>query len=418
MPINPDIIVSKILSSSISIPNSVLEKISGQIWILGAGKASVNIATELIEELPYSPVDGIIISPTHDYIDNLQVFKGEHPFPDEDSVAASFELLSLVRQIPEGDTVFFCLTGGASSLLTIPPFGIEVEELSLLHKLLLNSGASIHEINTVRKHVCELKGGKLGRELARTNLCTLIISDVPGEDLSSVGSGPTMGDSSTFSDAFQVLKDYKIWNHLPLSIQAHIQLGVEGEIEENPNPDIAYLRNHKIVELNGAKGLAESIANELSGKGFSTWVANRSYQGPIRRVAKDISSKAISILSVNQPVKKPAALIFYGESEVEVKGSGKGGRNQELALICALSLEGQHNVQVISLGTDGIDGPTDAAGAVIDSYTTLKARKKKLNPENFLQNNDSYHFHEQMGTLIKTGPTGNNLMDLQVLIVE
>ncbi|MBO6792735.1 MAG: DUF4147 domain-containing protein [Balneolaceae bacterium] len=418
MPINPDIIVSKILSSSISIPNWVFEKITGQIWILGAGKASVNMATELIEELPYAPVDGIIISPTHDYIDNLQIFKGAHPYPDEDSVAASYELLSLVKQIPDGDTVFLCLSGGASSLLTIPPYGIEVDELALLHKLLLNSGASIHEINTVRKHVCELKGGKLGRELARKNLITLLISDVPGDDLSSVGSGPTMGDTSTFSDAYQVLKDYKIWNQLPLSIQTHIQLGVEGEIEENPKPDAAYFRKHKVIELNGAKGLAESIANELSGQGFSTWVADRSYEGPIRKVAKDISSKAISILSVNQPLKKPAALIFYGESEVEVKGSGKGGRNQELALICALSLEGQHNVQVISIGTDGIDGPTDAAGAVIDSYTTLKARKQKLNPESLLQNNDSYHFHEQMGTLIKTGPTGNNLMDLQVLIVE
>jgi hydroxypyruvate reductase/glycerate 2-kinase len=418
MPINTNSILSKIVRTSISIPKSVLNKISGNIWILGAGKASVSIATELMDSLPALPKDGMLISPNHDYLDQIQIFKGSHPYPDEQSVAASYELLELAKSIPSGDTVFFCLSGGASSLLTIPPYGIEVEDLQVLYKLLLESGASIHEMNTVRKHVCELKGGKLAKVLADTNLISLIISDVPGDDLSMVGSGPTISDDSTYKDAKDILVYYQLWEKLPLSIQTHIQLGVDGVIDENPRKSESFFKNHSVLNLNSAGQFAETIRKELSGQGYSTWIAKKAYSGPIRKVAKEISAKAISVLSSQEPVKKPAALIFYGESEVHVKGSGKGGRNQELALICALSLEGQHNVQLLSIGTDGIDGPTDAAGAIIDSFTTLKARKKKLNPEEFLQNNDSYHFHEQMGTLIKTGPTGNNLMDLQVLIVE
>ncbi|MBO6536625.1 MAG: DUF4147 domain-containing protein [Balneolaceae bacterium] len=418
MPIKPDIVISKIISHSLDIPDSVFEKRSGNNWILGAGKASVSIATELMDSLPALPKDGILISPTHDYLDHIQIFKGSHPYPDEQTIAASYELLELAKSIPPGDTVFFCLSGGASSLLTIPPYGIEVEDLQVLYKLLLESGASIHEMNTVRKHVCDLKGGKLAQVLADTNLISLIISDVPGDDLSMVGSGPTIGDDSTFADAKDILVNYQLWKKLPLSIQTHIQLGVDGVIDENPRKSESYFINHSVLNLNSAGQFAETIRKELSVQGYSTWIAKKAYSGPIRKVAKEISAKAISVLSSGEPVKKPAALIFYGESEVQVKGSGKGGRNQELALICALSLEGQHNVQLLSIGTDGIDGPTDAAGAIIDSFTTLKARKKKLNPEEYLQNNDSYHFHEQMGTLIKTGPTGNNLMDLQVLIVE
>jgi hydroxypyruvate reductase/glycerate 2-kinase len=391
---------------------------SSRIWILGAGKASVSMAAELYEDIPHPPFDGIIISPTEDYIDNIQIFRGSHPYPSETNVAASYELLELARSIPPGDTVFFCMSGGASSLLTIPPFGIEIEDLEITFKLLLESGATIQEMNIVRKHLCELKGGKLGAALSHTNLITLVISDVPGNDVSTIGSGPTVGDPSSFTDAKSVLELYNLWDKIPLSIQTHIQLGVEGIIPENPKPNSPNFKNHSVKIINSAEHLAQQVADYLSSEGLDIWVAPEAYSDNVRNVSKEISAKAISVLSKNFPVNKPAALVFYGESYVDVKGSGKGGRNLEMALTVAISLEGQHNVSLISLGTDGIDGPTDAAGAIIDSYTTLKARKKKLSPEEYLVNNDSYHFHEQMETLIKTGPTGNNLMDLQVLIVE
>ncbi len=388
------------------------------IWILGAGKASVNMAAELYEELPYPPFDGIIISPTEDYIDHIQIFKGSHPYPTEETVAASYELIELADSIPSGDTVYFCLSGGASSLLTIPPYGIEIEELAYTYQLLLESGASIQEMNIVRKHLCELKGGKLGAALSHTNLITLISSDVPGNDISTIGSGPTTGDNSTFEEAKSILSKYELWDRIPLSVQTHIQLGVEGVIPENPKPDSSIFINHKTRIIHSAENLANQVAGYLSNEGFDTWIAPEAYSDNVLSVSKEISTKAISVLSKNFPVNKPAALIFYGESYVDVKGSGKGGRNQELALACAISLEGQHDIHLISIGTDGIDGPTDSAGAVIDSFTTLKARKKKINPEEYLKNNDSYHFHEQMDTQIKIGPTGNNLMDLQVLIVQ
>lgn len=391
---------------------------NSRIWILGAGKASVAMAAELSEQLPHPPYDGLIISPTEDYLDNIQIFRGTHPYPSDENIAASYELLDLAKSIPEGDIVFFCMSGGASSLLTIPPFGIEMEELEYSFKLLLESGASIEEMNVVRKHLCELKGGKLGAMLAHTNLITLISSDVPGNEVSTIGSGVTVGDPSKFIDAKSILEHYELWEKIPLSIQTHLQLGVEGVIAENPKPNDSIFNNHEVKIIHSAENLAAQIAEYFKAQGFDTYIAPEAYSDNVRSIAKIISSKAISVLSKNYPVNKPAALVFYGESYVEVKGKGKGGRNQELALACAISLEGQHDVTLISLGTDGIDGPTDAAGAIIDSFTTLKARKKKLNPEEFLIHNDSYHFHEHMGTLIKTGPTDNNLMDLQILIVK
>ncbi|MGB0347876.1 MAG: MOFRL family protein, partial [Balneolaceae bacterium] len=229
---------------------------------------------------------------------------------------------------------------------------------------------------------------------------------------------PTVGDPTSFKDARSILKQFGLWERIPLSVQTHIQLGVEEVILENPKTDASVFKNHEVRIINSAENLAQLVGNYLADNGFDTWIAPEAYSDNVRSISKEISAKAISVLSKNYPVNKPAALVFYGESYVDVKGKGKGGRNQELALACAISLEGQHNVSLISLGTDGIDGPTDAAGAIIDSFTTLKARKKKINPEEYLINNDSFHFHEEMGTLIKTGPTGNNLMDLQVLIVE
>ena len=362
--------------------------------------------------------DGIIISPVEDYIDHIQVFRGNHPYPDLSSVTASFELLAFVRSIPPGETVIFCLSGGASSLLTIPPVGVEVEELTLLHKILLSSGASIEEMNVVRKHVCELKGGKLALELAHTKLITLIVSDVPNEDLSIVGSGPTIADTSTFEDAINILKQYSLWNKIPRSIRIHLIMGADGEIPENPKPGFYEHPNRKVILLNSASALAVRIKKKLEEQNLHVWMDESPYNADIQTVTKKICTKVITVLKGDKTLPKPAALIFYGESSVKVKGKGLGGRNQHLALNCALALEGQHSVSILSIGTDGIDGPTDAAGALVDSYTTLNARKKKLEPEKYLQEFDAYHFHEAMGTLIKTGPTGNNLMDLQVLIIE
>ncbi len=390
-----------------------------RVWILGAGKASVEMAKSLIKQTNIEVLDGLIISNTeHPDFSGIQIFKGSHPYPDESSVSASYELRELARNIQEGDTVVFCLSGGASSLLCIPVAGVEIEELALTYKLLLESGADIHEINIVRKHLCELKGGQLAQALHHTNLITLAISDVPGDHLESIGSAPTVCDPSTFKDAFQILKRFSLWNDVPHSVRIHIAKGMSGDIPDTPKPEINEHPNHTVQIISKASYLADGIANELQSKGFNTWINKDAYSGNVKMVSKEICSKAISVLSRNEPVKKPAALIYYGESTVDVNGDGLGGRNQELALASAISIEGQHSISMLSIGTDGVDGPTDSSGAIINSETTLKARKKKVEPEQYLQNNDSYHFHEEMETHIKLGPTGNNLMDLQVVIIE
>lgn len=414
-----DSIVSMVKGGSKSLIRSYDLSGVNDIWLLGAGKASISIAKKLVEENNVIVNDGMIISgDSNTFHKAIQVFKGSHPYPDDDSVSASYELLELARSIPAGETVVFCLSGGASSMLSIPPKGVEVYELADMFHLLLNSGIPINEMNIVRKHVCLLKGGQLAQALHHVNLITIISSDVPNDDVETIGSAPTICDSSTFKDAFQVLKRNNLWDEIAHSIRIHIAKGMSGDIPDTPKPGLNDHPKHTISIVSTASNLAEKIEHKLKAKGYNTWVSSKAYNDDVRKVSKMICSKAISVLSNADSIKKPAALVCFGESTVHVKGSGKGGRNQELALISAISIEGQHHISMLSVGTDGIDGSTDAAGAIIDSRTTLMARKKKLSPEEYLQNNDSYHFHEQMDTLLKIGPTGENLMDLQVVIIE
>ena len=233
-------------------------------------------------------------------------------------------------------------------------------------------------MNVVRKHLCELKGGKLGAVLAHTNLITLISSDVPGNEVSTIGSGVTVGDLSKFIDAKSILEHYELWEKIPLSIQTHLQLGVEGVIAENPKPNDSIFNNHEVKIIHSAENLAAQIAEYFKAQGFDTYIAPKAYSDNVRSIAKIISSKAISVLSKNYPVNKPAALVFYGESYVEVKGKGKGGRNQELALACAISLEGQHDVTLISLGTDGIDGSHRCCWCYYRLIYNVKGSKKEI----------------------------------------
>lgn len=388
------------------------------VWVIGAGKASVEMARKVEEKFGAQIRDGIIIAPEESSeLKNIQVFRGAHPYPDEDSVSASYELLELVKRIPQNERVIFCLSGGASALYCIPAAGIELDEFKETYKILLNSGASIHDINVVRKHITETSGGQTATYLKNHNLLSLILSDVPGDDPEIVGSGPTVADSSTFKQAFQVLKKAQIWEQVPHSVRIHLSKGMHGDKPETPKPELNKWENHRVEIISGAKILAENVGKRLGEEGYTIQVVDQAYDKDVREISRMICSEAISILSKKADIKEPAALVYFGESTVNVKGDGKGGRNQELALSAAITLEGQNPVSLLSLATDGMDGPTDAAGAIVTSQTTLMARKKKLIPEDYLQNNDAYHFHEKMETLLKTGPTGNNLMDIQVVLV-
>lgn len=392
---------------------------NSNIWLVAIGKGSVKTASLISEKYGSQIQDGLVIAPQAVFISEcIQVFKGSHPIPDPDSVAASYEILDFIRKIPNDDTLVFCISGGASSMFTIPPFGIEISEIQELYSVLLTSGASIEEMNIVRKHVSDVKGGKLANELEHLELISVIESDVPGDDLSTIGSGPTIPDPSTFIEAVKILKRLEIWNSVSMSIQEHLICGMEGVIPENPKPEVDKHSNHRIILLDGLNGLKSSISSMLHKSGYDVWFNPESYSGTVQKVAKEICGKAVSVLSGNDEIKKPAALIYFGESTVKVKEGGKGGRNQELALMSALSFEGQHAISMLSMDTDGIDGPTDVAGAIVNSNTTLMARKQKIDPEALLVSNNSYSFHEQAGTHVKTGATGINLMDLQVVLID
>lgn len=390
------------------------------VWLIAVGKGSLKMASQIVEKYGDQIYDGIVISDDHEgFISNkIQIFAGSHPIPDSNTVAASYEVLDFVRRIPTGNTLIICISGGTSSMLTIPPFGIEIDEIRVLYDLLLKSGASIHEMNIVRKHVCDLKGGKLAEEIEHINLISLIESDVPGDDISTIGSGPTVADPSTFVEAFQILKNLGIWDSVPISIQEHLICGVEGYIPENPKPYKFKPENHKVQLLSSSDTLKKRLAKYLEGQGYNVWIRKEAYTGSVQKVAKEICGKAISILSGNNEITKPAALVYQGESTVQVKGNGKGGRNQELALMVALSIEGQHSISLLSMDTDGIDGTTDVAGAIVNSNTTLLARKNKVEPEKLLSDNNSYGFHKKSETHLRTGPTGINLMDLQIVLIN
>ncbi|MEX0685668.1 MAG: DUF4147 domain-containing protein [Balneolales bacterium] len=388
-----------------------------KIWVLGSGKAASVMAVALENKLASRIHGGVVIcskipDTTKGKIRHLMA---SHPIPDEDSVSATQELVSLAKSIPPDDLVIYVMSGGSSALLCMPPEEITLDIIRETHDALLNCGANIHETNTVRKHMSIIKGGQLGQILKDVNVISLNISDVPGDELEDIGSGPLVRDSTTFVDAWQVLAKYSLLSVIPKMAVQYIEKGIKGIIPETLKSDI---EKHRHFVLGNATYTAQQASLEAEKLGYSTWLSDEAYSDDTHVIADNICRSALSVLDRDEPVKKPAALIYYGESYLNVKGKGKGGRNQEMALTASISLEGRHYVSMLSAGTDGRDGPTDAAGAICTGYTATLAGKAGIKPETYLKNNDSYHFFEALGSLIITGDTGNNVMDLQIVLIE
>jgi glycerate-2-kinase len=296
------------------------------------------------------------------------------------------------------------------------PAGIQLADLQTLSGVLLQSGASIQEINCIRKHISQIKGGQLARKIYPARCVTLALSDVIGDNLSVIASGPTTPDPSLFSEALAILEKYKISQKIPAVILKHLQKGQAGEIPETPKAsDIVFhtVSNSVIGSNRLALERAESIAKS---NGFNTIILTSMLEGEAREIGKVISAIIREIQLTNIPLKKPACVLIGGEPTVTIRGNGKGGRNQELALAVALNGIQQPYV-FVSCGSDGTDGPTDAAGAIIDQMTLSRAEKIGLSGADFLANNDSYHFFEPLDDLIKTGPTGTNVMDIIFALV-
>jgi hydroxypyruvate reductase len=347
----------------------------------------------------------------------ITLHEAGHPVPDEAGVAGTDRIVRLLESSTEHDLVICLISGGGSALLPAPAEGITLQQKQEVTKLLLNCGATINEINTIRKHISAIKGGQLARIAYPSTLVTLILSDVIGDPLDVIASGPTVPDSQTFSDCMNVLNMYDIADKIPKPILNRIQKGIHGEILDTPKEgDPVFEHTQNLVIASNALA-AYAASQKAKGLNYNTMILSTFVEGETKEVAKVHTAIIKEILHSGTPLPSPACLITGGETTVTIRGKGLGGRNQEFVLAAAYEIDGMENVVVFSAGTDGTDGPTDAAGAIADGLTIHRAREKALDPIEYLNNNDSYHFFEPLDDLIKTGPTNTNVMDLRILLV-
>jgi glycerate 2-kinase len=403
-------------SRKLDIGDNVVElKSSSRLFVIGAGKASALMAQTMEEILGDIITRGIVVT-KHEHglaLNKVRLIEAGHPIPDENSVRATEEIVKLVSDLTPDDLVIFLLSGGASSLLADYPEGSNLLEVQQTFDLLLKSGADIHEMNTVRKHISNVKGGQLAKHIYPARLYALILSDVIGDDLDVIGSGPTVDDKSTFKDAWNVLAKYGIINKIPAAIKQYMEEGCEGRIQDTPKKgDQSFINAHNIII--GSNSIAlQAAASKASELGYHSIIITSILKGEASVLGQMLSKNAIEYQGL-----VPACLLYGGESTVTIKGNGLGGRNMELALAAGIDIVSHPNITVLSAGTDGTDGPTDAAGAVVNSTIMKKAMNGGDDPRQFLQRNDSYHFFSHANALIKTGATQTNVMDVMFALVH
>lgn len=385
-----------------------------RVLAVGAGKASAQMA-QAIEPLlaPYLSAGLVVTKDAHSVPTALvQVREASHPLPDARGVRATAELLALVEGLGRDDLVVLLLSGGGSALLEQPVSGATLDDLQATTDALLRAGASINELNAVRKHLSAVKGGGLARAIAPAALLVLVLSDVVGSPLDVIASGPAAPDPTTYADALEVLARYALLQTAPPAVVAHLEAGRRGEQPETPKPgDPLFDRvQHAIVGDNtqaAAAALERARTLGLNALLLSTYV-----EGEAREVGRVLAALARELCATGRPLARPACLVLGGETTVSVRGAGLGGRNQEVALGAVAGLAGLHDVLVLSAATDGGDGPTDAAGAFVDGSTQARAAARALAPHAFLARNDAYHFFAPLGDLLVTGPTLTNVNDL------
>ena len=386
------------------------------VYLIGFGKASASMAAAVESILGNRITDGIVIAPeSSSIINRFQVFKGSHPLPDIESLSSSLELVSFMKSIPKDAFVLNLVSGGTSSLFCVPAGNLEVEDIRKLYSLLIESGATIHEINTVRKVFSAVKGGQILKWLSHTTLVDLMISDITDDDPGMIGSGPSVAQSISATTAFQVLKKYGLYQEIPHVARQLLAVEMDSEVRNKDYRTTKDFENHYSFIISSASQLAAKAAEIAKSFGYETELIGSAWSGPIEKLETHLMDL------INESSDNPdtsTAIITYGEPTVKVTGSGLGGRNQELALRMAIRLK-SHKLPVtfLSAGTDGVDGPTDAAGAIITEKTYNKAKEAGMEPEDFLKENDSYHFFDEAGGHLKPGPTGNNLMDLQITLI-
>jgi glycerate 2-kinase len=389
------------------------------IYVIGAGKASASMGSE-VEKILGNLITGGQIVVKYGYsckLKYIKVTEAGHPVPDANGLAATGEILKIAEKAGLNDLVICLLSGGGSALLTDVPAGCTPPDIIKINDLLVNCGASISEINAVRKHLSEVKGGQLARFVYPATLVNLFISDVPGDPLDVIASGPTVPDPTTFRQALDVIESFGLLSIVPSGVLALLNEGASGRKPETPKPeDPVFDRVFNILAGNSKMALEAARAKALEFN-INAIIIDDQLQGDTFTIAEYLVETALKFKNDKDEVK-PVCLLFGGETTIKMTGNGMGGRNQHLALLSAVLLQNNPGITILSAGTDGSDGPTDASGAVVDSDTIAGAVLKNVDPGKYITEFDSYHFFKKAGGHIHTGPTMTNVMDIIVVIVE
>lgn len=401
-----------------------------RIRVLGVGKAARAMVRPLWEilrdpktNLSRARVDGCLVIGKRGERgeifggDSVEFLDGAHPIPDSDSVVAAERAVEFVSPLGTHDLLILAISGGTSSLLTLPAEGLVLEEIAATTDLLLRAGVAIDELNTVRKHLSRVKGGQLAQAAAPATVVSLILSDVVGNSVSAIGSGPTAADDSTFQHARDILVKYRAESGVPARVLAHLDAGIRGERPETLAPDDPVLARVQNLVVASNESAAQAAVDAARGLGLHAELRDGALTGAAREVGERIANDVRQEVEKRDPHGGATCWVYGGETTVVVRGTGSGGRSQELALAAGLALQGVAGVTLVAFSTDGIDGPTDAAGAIVTGETLQAAEHLGLEARSLLDDNNTYHFFDALGDLLRTGPTGTNVADLVLVFM-
>ena len=397
---------------------------AGRVRLLAVGKASVLMAEAVIATIPQQVSEGIIVTKAaaahavrSSVIDpRMTLIESGHPVPDAQSLHAGETIARFLAASSADDIVVVLLSGGGSALMTLPVAGVTLADIQHLNQLLLASGAPITAINTVRKHLDRVKGGGLARMAYPATLITLILSDVVGNAPDVIASGPTVADPSTYGDALAILHRYVPSEQVPPAIMHHLEQSAEGRWPETAKPGDPIFERVSTTVIGDNTLAAQAALRQAQQEGFHAAILTTTLEGEARDVGRFLASIACEMASSGNPLPRPACLIVGGETTVTLRGTGHGGRNQEVALAMVHAMAGLERTAVLTFATDGGDGPTDAAGAIVTGETWQRAQQRGCNPTHFLANNDAYTFFDSLGDLIRIGTTQTNVNDLTLII--
>lgn len=391
----------------------------GHVFVIGCGKAAAQMALALQEIIGAKITGGVVVVKYgHGLsLEKIKVVEAGHPIPDQAGFSGAQQVVEMVSGAGAADLILFVISGGGSALLPMPADGLTLADKQKTTQALLASGATIHEVNALRKHLSRLKGGRLAQLAFPANTISLILSDVVGDQLDAIASGPTVGDATSYGDCLEIVRRYGLNDKIPGAALSLLQRGAQGEIAETPKPPAALFRNVQNLIVGSNRMAIAAAQQQAAALGYPTLVLSSAIEGESRAVASSHCAHIKEILQRDRSAGQPHCLISGGETTVTLRGDGLGGRNQEFALAAAIEIADLDNVVVLSAGTDGTDGPTDAAGAIVDGTTLHRGRAQGLNAHEFLSRNDSYPYLQATGDLLVTGPTLTNVMDLQVILI-